>query len=217
MNQVEAEGKTLEEALLRASRMLGVDLNSVGYEVLETKGRLLGILGRKVVKVRAWIQQEGSREALVFLEKLLSIARLECRVAQVREEDEVLGLDLEGEDSGLLLRKDGELLEALGYLTERALSKKRGNHKRVIIDAEGFRARREQELREKALWAARQAMRRGSAALGPLNARDRRTVHLFFKERPGLASKTIGQGNLRRVLITREALPGHPGDDRPAQ
>ncbi len=107
MNQVEAEGKTLEEALLRASRMLGVDLNSVGYEVLETKGRLLGILGRKVVKVRAWIQQEGSREALVFLEKLLSIARLECRVAQVREEDEVLGLDLEGEDSGLLLRKDG--------------------------------------------------------------------------------------------------------------
>lgn len=216
MNQVEAEGKTLEEALLRASGMLGVDLSSVGYELLETKGRFLGILGRKVVRVRAWIRQEGSREASVFLEKLLSIAGLECRVVQVREEDEVLGLDLEGEDSGLLLRKDGELLDALGYLTERALNKKGGKHKRVVIDADGFRARREQELREKALWAAREAMQRGSAALGPLNARDRRTVHLFLKERPGLASKTIGQGNLRRVLITREALPGNAGDDRPA-
>jgi len=216
MNPVETEGKTLEEALLRASQRLGVDPSSVGYELLETKGRLLGILGRRIVKVRAWIQPGGSKEAQSFLERLLSIAKLECRVVQVREEDEVLGLDLAGGDSGLLVRRDGELLEALGYLTERALSKKSGIHKRVIIDAEGFRARREQELKEKALRAAREAMRSGSAAIGPLRARDRRIVHLFLKERPGLASRSIGQGHLRRVLITREASPSHCGDDRPA-
>lgn len=215
MIQVEAEGKTLEEALLKASQKLRVPSSSVGYELLERKGGLWGILGRKGIRIKAWIQQEETIEAQLFLEELLRKARLECRLTQIRAEDEVLTVHLEGEDSGLLLQKEGELLEALGYLTARALSKKTGQHKRVLIDIGGFRARREQELREKALRAAKEAMRRGSAALGPLTARDRRIVHLFLKERPGLASRSIGQGPLRRVLITRESSPGHPGADRP--
>lgn len=216
MIEVQAEGKTLQEALLKASQELGVPLSSVGYELLERKAGLLGILGRKRVRVKAWIQQEEITKARLFLEGLLSTARIECRVAKVRSEEQALALDLEGEDSGLLLRRDGELLEALGYLTERALIKMTGKHRRVLIDTGGFRARREQELREKASRAAKEAMRRGSAALGPLPARDRRIVHLFFKERPGLASRSIGEGPLRRVLIVREASPGHSRDDRPS-
>ncbi len=217
MGQVEAEGRTLEEALLRAARELGAAPNSLGYEVLERKGGLLGILGRKAVRVRAWLRQEGPGEFRVFLGKLLGLAGLDCEVARVAMQGELLLAELQGPDSGLLLRRDGELLEALGYMTERALNRKREQNLRVLLDVGGFRARREQELREKALQAAKEAMRSGSAALGPLSARDRRTVHLFLKERPGLSTRSVGQGPLRRVLITREAPAAHPGDEYPPQ
>ncbi len=214
MMEVEAEGRTLEEALLRASQKLGVPSSRVRHEVLERRGRLLGILGSGKVKIRAWIQPEESSVVGSFLEGLFMRAGLECRVVQVRVDNDVLVLELEGDDSELLLKREAEFLEALGFLSQRILSRKTGKHQRVLLDVRGFRARREQELREKALRAAREAMRRGSAAIGPLGALDRRIVHLCLKESPGVSTRTVGQGPRRKILITKQSSAIGAGDEK---
>lgn len=214
MRQVEAEGKTLEEALQKASQALRVPAEALKYEVLAQRRRLLGILGKESIRIRAWTEQVHRAQA--FLEGLLRAAGLGCRISASREMEEGLALELEGEDQELLLRRQGRLLDALQHLTEKVLNRGTAERRRVFLDAEGFRSRREQELRQSALRAAKQALMGGSAVLGPLNARDRRIVHLALRDQPGITTRSVGEGPVRRVVISREASRNRQGVTREA-
>jgi len=216
MKQAEAEGKSLKEALLRASEELGVPVASIRYEVLDQRRRFLGIIGRQSVRIRAWTEAAEAGVCQVFLEGLLRLARIRCRVGVSRQDGQGLVMELEGDDLGLLLRRDGELLDALQHITEKASRKEGTRGVRLLLDAGGFRSRREGELRKSALRAAREALRHGSASVGPLNARERRIVHLCLKESPGVTTRSVGKGPLRRVLVTREPSTNHPGEVREA-
>lgn len=213
MRKVETEGRTLEEALQRASLELGVVLEAVEYEVISQRKKLLGILGKQRVRIRAWSSQTRDPRAKDFLTRLLGAAGLSCEVTAAGETEDGLTLELGGRDTELLLKRDGELLDALQHLTEKAINRGEAHRRRVFLDCDGFRRSRENELRESAIRAARQALREGSAALGPLNARDRRIVHMALKDRPGIVTRSVGEGPLRRVLISREP-PGNRGGAR---
>ncbi len=111
-------------------------------------------------------------------------------------------LSIEGADSGLLLNQGGELLDALQQILNQAYGRDLPKGQRIICDAENYRSAREAELRAMAEHAARQ-VRTTSAAFvfGPMEASERRVIHLSLAEEQDLITESIGEGNGRRLRV----------------
>src|SRR6266704_4389101 len=107
-------------------------------------------------------------------------------------------LGIEGDDSGLLLGQGGELLDALQQILNQAYGRDLPKGQRIICDANNYRAARESELRAMAEHAARQ-VRSTSAAFvfGPMEASERRVIHLSLADEEDLVTESIGEGNGR--------------------
>lgn len=112
-------------------------------------------------------------------------------------------LNITGRDTGLLLNEGGELLDALQHLLNQALGRTLGKDERIVCDVEGFRAGREAELRAMALHAA-QRVRATAAAFvfGPMDASERRVIHLSLSNEEDLQTESIGEGNARRLRVS---------------
>ncbi len=111
-------------------------------------------------------------------------------------------LSIEGADSALLLNLGGELLDALQQILNQAYGRNLPKGQRIICDADNYRAARESELRAMAEHAARQ-VRATSAAFvfGPMEASERRVIHLSLANEEDLVTESIGEGNSRRLRV----------------
>lgn len=111
-------------------------------------------------------------------------------------------LSIEGADSPLLLNLGGELLDALQQILNQAYGRALPKGQRIICDADNYRAARESELRAMAEHAARQ-VRATSAAFvfGPMEASERRVIHLSLANEADLVTESIGEGNSRRLRV----------------
>jgi spoIIIJ-associated protein len=111
-------------------------------------------------------------------------------------------LSIEGTDSGLLLNQGGELLDALQQILNQAYGRDLPKGQRIICDTNNYRAARELELRAMAEHAARQ-VRSTSAAFvfGPMEASERRVIHLSLANEADLVTESIGEGNGRRLRV----------------
>ena len=144
-----------------------------------------------------------------FLRQLLKAARLDLtfRIAPgqpgASEEDAPeLGVLFEGDDCDLLLQRGGEVLSALEHLAAKALHLTAEEQSQLVFDCQDFKALRVAELRLTAETAAERVERTGAPfALNPMNARERRIVHLALKERPGVRTESEGGGPHRKVVI----------------
>ncbi len=208
MRSIEVEGKTLDEALERAARELGVGQSEVRYEVLERSRGLLGFLGRSSVTIRAWVEPKGEEIATRFLEGLLHRGGWECTpVAKPSAEGSIM-VELKGAGAKEVIGREGEVLDAIQYLVDKVVNRGRSERCKVLVDAQGFRAGREDELRRRALDAARRAREGKPVILGPLNARDRRIIHLTLKDEAGVTTRSVGDGPMRRVVVSAEETRG---------
>lgn len=115
-------------------------------------------------------------------------------------------LSIEGTDSALLLNLGGELLDALQQILNQAYGRNLPKGQRIICDADNYRAARESELRAMADHAARQ-VRATSAAFvfGPMEASERRVIHLSLANEEDLVTESIGEGNSRRLRVAPKA------------
>src|ERR1041385_6096501 len=122
--------------------------------------------------------------------------------ASASESDLGCLLSIEGGDSGLLLNQGGELLDALQQILNQAYGRALPMGQRIICDANNYRAARELELRAMAEHAARQ-VRSTSAAFvfGPMDASERRIIHLSLADEKDLVTESIGEGNSRRLRV----------------
>jgi spoIIIJ-associated protein len=126
------------------------------------------------------------------------------------------GLDVEGADLGALIGRGGENLVALQQIVSAITSKKVGRSVHVGVDIEGYRKRREDQLREMAGRVAARVRTTGSAVtLEPMLAYERRIVHLVVQEQQGVRTESVGIEPNRRVVISSTA-PGARGPFRPA-
>jgi len=116
-------------------------------------------------------------------------------------------LAIDGADNGLLLNQGGELLDALQQILNQALGRSLPRGQRIICDADNFRAAREAELRAMAEHAARQ-VRETSAAFvfGPMEAGERRVIHLSLAAEADLITESIGEGNGRRLRVSLKTV-----------
>lgn len=116
-------------------------------------------------------------------------------------------VNLQGEDGGALLVRRGEPLQALQHLVDTIFRDQMDKHGRVLLDCMGFRRDKDLELREMAKFLAEKAKRTGvEQQIGPLNAYERRIVHLMVAEDPVMASESIGDAAMKMVIISRRKV-----------
>ncbi|MDP9319638.1 MAG: protein jag [Chloroflexota bacterium] len=121
------------------------------------------------------------------------------------------GLEVEGADLGALIGRGGENLVALQQIVSAISSKSAGRTVHVPVDVEGYRRRREDQLREIARRVASRVKATGQAVtLEPMLAYERRIVHLAVQEQPGIKTESVGMDPNRRVVISSTA-PGARG------
>jgi spoIIIJ-associated protein len=145
----------------------------------------------------------ASSQAAEFVTKVVREMGLTLDV-QVETSQDGTRIDLAGDGAEALLAKRGEGLQALQHIVDSAFRKQLGNE-RLLVDCNGFRRGKDNELRLMAKFLAEKAKTTGvEQSIGPLNAYERRLVHLAVAEVPGATSESIGDAAVKTVTITAE-------------
>ncbi len=127
---------------------------------------------------------------------------------QVEETSESITLEIEGDGSGLLIGRGGQTLDALQYLVNKATNKNGKERKRIILDTEDYRKRREKTLIALAEKLGEKVKKtRKPVTVNPLNAHDRRIVHMALQDDGQLNTRSRGEGTFRKIII----LPAKKG------
>ena len=187
---------------------LGVGRGEVEVEVLsEGKQGFLGI-GSEPARVRVTRIAPAHRAAQLAMEVVTSILRgtgvAVSATLRSAHDPQVGGpiIDIQGEDSGLLIGRRGETMRALQLLVNLIVNKKADDSIRVIVDVESYRARREKAISEMALKVAERVISSGrTIALEPMSPAERRVVHLTLANNPKVRTESVGSGTSRKVTI----------------
>lgn len=136
-----------------------------------------------------------------LLEELLDKMGVDAEV-EVREEDPIT-LNVVGDDLGILIGRRGETLSAVQFILNQMLNQRNGEWFGVIVDAEDYRLRREEQLRGLARrMADRARYYRQAVTLDPMPPHERRIVHMALAEHGQVDTHSVGEGDDRRVVIT---------------
>ncbi|HSP48520.1 MAG TPA: RNA-binding cell elongation regulator Jag/EloR [Clostridiaceae bacterium] len=204
MKVLEFSGKNVEEALANALKELDVPKDRVDFEVVEegSKG-LLGLFGAKPAMIRVTVKKTAIDEAKRFLGGVLDAMEIVADI-EVKEEAEILKINLSGPKMGLIIGYRGETLDSLQYLTSLVVNK--GNeYKRVILDTEGYRMKREETLKRLADKTAYKVRKYGrSMKLEPMNPYERRIIHSSLQGADKIKTYSIGDEPFRRVVVELE-------------
>jgi spoIIIJ-associated protein len=137
-----------------------------------------------------------------LLEEIADALKLEVDVA-VAERDGALSGELDGEDVGLFIGRHGQTIDAVQHLAQRIVFPDGPSAVRIVIDANGYRARRGEALRGEADDAAEQAVSTGRAVeLDPLPPFERRIVHEYLRERGDVETHSEGNEPQRYLVVT---------------
>ncbi|HZA35644.1 MAG TPA: R3H domain-containing nucleic acid-binding protein [Vicinamibacterales bacterium] len=136
-----------------------------------------------------------------FLQELTAAMGLPL-TAVVTESGGVYRIDLQGEGGELLLSQRGEPLKAVQHIVSTAFRRQLGEEGRVLVDCQHFRRDKDNELQQMARFLASKAVRTGAPQeIGPLNAYERRIVHLAVAEE-GASSESVGDAAVKTVIIS---------------
>jgi spoIIIJ-associated protein len=109
---------------------------------------------------------------------------------------------VEGGNSGMLIGKRGQTLEAIQYLVEKIVNKQNEQRVRILVDVEGYLKTRKTNLQKLAVKMAEKAQKtRKPVTIGQMNAYDRRTVHLHLKNNSAVRTQSVGEGYYRKLII----------------
>lgn len=136
-----------------------------------------------------------------LLEEVNGALGLGATVEVVEDGETIVGT-LHGHDLGLFIGRHGQTIDAVQHLALRMLLHGLNERRRVVIDAEGYRARREEALQRQADEAANDALRSERAvALDPMTASERRVVHEYLRDRGDVATHSEGEEPERHLVV----------------
>ncbi len=151
--------------------------------------------------------QEKSAAALECVKEFLSAMDIEARVEEGVIGDSTAFL-IRTPDAGLLIGEEGANLLAINYLLRKIVERRTSvPEAQFLIDVNDYQRRRFEEIRDKArMGAQRVRYFKKDVALDPMNAFERRIVHLVLQEYPDIATESMGEGLARRVVIKPSLL-----------
>lgn len=200
-------GKTVEEAVEAAVRELNAPgADSIKYEVLEEPRKGIFGIGATPAKISASYTLGGAEIALEFVKNVISDMGIEANAVMTDGDNDDKLINIDGKGSGILIGHHGETLDSLQYLANLAANKKVEGAKReyvkITLDAEGYRAKREEALRALARRMADKVLRyKKSVMLEPMNPYERRIIHSEVQNIEGVSTNSIGSENNRKVVM----------------
>jgi len=200
---LEVSAKTVDEAVLIAVNKLGVQRVKLDIEVIEqpVKG-IFGMIGGKDAKIRVTVRLSEGDKAYEFIRRLLDHMAIDASI-KVTENDDLVSIALEGTGLGILIGRRGETLDAIQYLTGIVVTRGSQTHKKVIVDTQEYRVKREETLRKLAERLARSVYKnKKDITLEPMNPYERRIIHATLQDDPYVRSYSKGDEPYRRVVLT---------------
>jgi spoIIIJ-associated protein len=220
-SRAEGEGETLGEAKWSAVKRLepdypGLTADCVRFEVVqEPDGEALARVSAEVdeaewERVAHSLPDEPAERVRAVVARVVQALGLRASV-DLEEDEEEIRASVSGEGLGLLIGKHGSTIDALQHLAYRAAFRGEEDRKRVVVDAAGYRERREAALHRAADRAVRDALDYGRPVeLEPMSANERKTVHLYLRDRTDVETHSEGDEPDRRLVVT----PVGPGARR---
>lgn len=202
MSTREAVGRTVEEAVALALAELGVGREDVEVEVLEEPGKkILGLIPRGQARVRVTVKQSAAEVARGFMADVLRAMGVDAGV-EVEQRDGFLYVNLRGKNLGKVIGRRGDTLDALQYLLNAVISRKMGEHVRAVLDAEGYRKRREESLIRLAHRVSERVKRTGNrVVLEPMTPQERRIIHTALQNDRQVYTLSEGEEPYRKVVV----------------
>lgn len=226
---LEVIAPSVDEAIARGVEQLGVSKDMLDVDVLDEGSKGFLGFGSRQVRVRLTLKPGDAKpkagsapqvdsvpvaEGDHLLEysaqtarELLTKMKLSAHVSAKYGEPDMDGeipvyVDIRGDDLSVLIGRRAETLNALQYILALIVSKEAEHWVQVIVDVEGYRARRERQLRQLARRMAEQAVRTGKRqVLEPMSAAERRIIHLELRDNSEVESESIGEEPNRKVTI----------------
>ena len=208
MKVIEVEGRTVDDATKKAIAELGItDASKVNIEVIdEGKSGIFGFGVSRPAKIRLYYNIDTKdigdtiRDVIINIFKKMEI---DCNISDIKEGESKVYVELESKNSsGLVIGRKGKTLESLQFMVNLIVNHKTGSDKKIILDIESYRAKRERALRKMSKDIAFKVIKTGKPwTLEPMNPFERRLIHLTLQNDSRVTTKSEGQGIYRKVTI----------------
>ena len=161
-------------------------------------------------------QTELYETAREILEKLLELLELPSTITLSEEFTVIdddgnassIGLNIEGEDLGILIGRRGQTMVSLQHIVRLIVSHRTEERLPIVLDVEGYKQRRCEGLRALAIRLADQVTNRKMPfTMEPMTAFERRVIHLALADHPDVMTESTGLGNARKVVISPKRIP----------
>lgn len=223
-NSIIAEGKTTNEAIENGLKKLNVSRDKVDVKVLENEDKrsFFSILTPRVVKVEITIKEEKSNIKQVKKEIILTKEEQEKAIKNIEEflkdfvnnmpegttyeinsNESYIKVEINSEKLGFLIGYRGETLYSMQNILTSIASKGIENKVRVILDIQGYKAKREKTLEELAEKVAKTVIKtKKPVKLEPMQAYERKIIHNKLQKNPKVETVSIGEEPNRRIVIS---------------
>jgi len=212
---LEKEGKNVSEATMSACEELGISRSEIDVEVLQESSKGIFGIGGRNAKVRITVQNENLSEKGLKSKKALEAILgylVPTYSVGIRESADRIKLDVrDTNDKGLLIGKQGEMIKALEYVVGKISGRscEDGREKRINIDVDGYRRRREDKISRLIKDTAKKVRKiKKPISLEPMSASERRMAYIALKREGGVGYDTKIEGNEKRIIITPQQPRG---------
>ena len=201
---IETEGDTVEEAIEHALTELEATREQVTIDIVNEPTKGILNFGAKPAKIRATLKQDVSSAPETILKEMLSRMGIDAEV-ESSYIDGSTHLNIVTDSPALLIGKHGQTLDAIERLLNCIVNKASLVKRRVFVNTEGYRERREERLMEMAHQVAEKVRYTDrDVVLAPMSARDRRIIHVALKEDEVVSTYSQGEGEMRRIVVTTQ-------------
>ena len=206
MEYQEFTGKTLSDAVTNALIALETSRDNLEYEVIEKGSNgFLGI-GARDAKIRAKLKVLPKKSieevASDFLKSVFQAMNLEVKVI-INVHEDMMDVELSGDEMGILIGKRGQTLDSLQYLLSLVVNKESESYVKVKVDTENYRQRRRETLEGLAKNIAFKVKRtKRPVSLEPMNPFERRVIHSALQNDRYVTTKSEGEEPYRHVVVS---------------
>ncbi|MBU5594444.1 protein jag [Amphibacillus sp. MSJ-3] len=202
MKQVTASGQTVDDAVQSALQQLNTTEDRVNIEIIdEGKKGILGIFGAKRSIVKVTVKDNPIDLATKYLDEIVRAFSDDLVIDSVVDQNNVT-FNLSGEKIAMIIGKRGQTLNAIQHLVQIMLNRHTTEYFRVVVDAEGYRQRREETLKQLAERLADKAIKvKKNVTLEPMPSYERKIIHSVLQNNSKVETHSDGSDPNRFVVI----------------
>lgn len=203
MGIIEKTGKTVDDAVNEALKVLGATIDEVEINVIEQGSRGIFGIGSKPAKVAVKKIFDPVSIAKNFLREVFAAMGMMVEISAEMFENKQLNINLKGEEMGIIIGKRGQTLDSLQYLVNLVINKGDAPYISVNIDTEDYRKRRKETLENLAFNLAKKAKHlKKNVVLEPMNPYERRIIHSTLQNDKYVTTYSEGDEPFRYVVIS---------------